>query len=217
MDDAFRAIGKSLAAFEATELFAPFDSKYDRYLSGDYTMTEDEDLGRELFFSQLTSCSGCHALAMHAPANPRETFTNYGYHNIGVPANEDLRARNGLGAAHRDLGLLANPAVEDTSLAGKFKVPTLRNVAVTGPYMHNGVFKKLTTAIHFYGQYLVNNKYVMTNPETGKPWRRAESEHTLDLDLLKEGQPLSEERVAVLEAFLRTLTDRRYESLLEAQ
>ncbi len=55
----------------------------------------------------------------------------------------------------------------------------------------------------------------MTNPETGEHWAEAEVEETVDLALLREGQPLSEERIALLEAFLRTLTDQRYEHLLE--
>ena len=50
--------------------------------------------------------------------------------------------------------------------------------------------------------------------ETGLAWGDAEVPETVDLDLLQQGQPLSERRIAQLEAFLRTLTDRRYEPLL---
>jgi cytochrome c peroxidase len=146
---------------------------------------------------------------------PRETFTDYGFRNIGVPANAHLRSANGTKPGHTDRGLLENPAVERAEHAGKFKVPTLRNVAVTAPYMHNGVFRELRTAIHFYNRYLVRNPASMTNPETGEPWAPAEVEETVDLALLREGQPLSDERIALIEAFLRTLTDERYEHLLE--
>ena len=55
-----------------------------------------------------------------------------------------------------DGGLLNNPAVNDENQKGKYKVPTLRNVAVTAPYMHNGVFKELKTVVEFYDKY--NNK-----------------------------------------------------------
>lgn len=213
---AYRAIGECLAAFQATDTFAPFDSRYDRYLRGEYQMTEQEELGRKLFFSQLTNCSSCHILNTAMPGEPAEPFTSYRFQNIGIPANENLRSHNGLGRSHRDPGLLENPAVTDAAQAGKFKVPTLRNVAVTGPYMHNGVFEKLSTAIHFYSQYTVRNADTLTNPETGRPWRRPEFEDTIELDLLREGQPMDADRVAVLEAFLRTLTDRRYEPLLES-
>jgi len=213
---AYRAIGESLAAFQTTDVFAPFNSRYDRYLRGEYQMTEQEELGRKLFFSQLTNCSNCHILNTAMPGEPEEPFTNYRFQNIGIPANENLRSHNGLGRSHRDPGLLENPTVTDAAQAGKFKVPTLRNVAVTGPYMHNGVFNKLSTAIHFYSQYTVRNADTLTNPETGMPWRRPEFQDTIELDLLREGQPMDAERVAVLEAFLRTLTDRRYEPLLES-
>jgi len=213
-DRAYRAIGQSLAAFEQTELFASFDSRYDRYLRGESQLTAAEELGRELFFSQLTNCSSCHVLDPHGSHSTREPFTNYGYHNIGVPPNEALLLRNHRGTGYRDLGLLRNPNIEDAAQAGKFRVPTLRNVAVTGPYMHNGVFTKLSTAIHFYSQYTVHNHGTLTNPETGASWPEPEVPATIDLDLLEQGQPLDADRIAVLEAFLRTLTDRRYEPLL---
>jgi cytochrome c peroxidase len=214
-DTAYRAVGESLAAFEQTDELAAFDSRYDRHLRGEYQMSEQEALGRDLFFSQLTNCSLCHALSPHATNDARETFTDYGFRNIGLPANAVLRSANGTKPGHTDRGLLDNPAVEGAEHAGKFKVPTLRNVAVTAPYMHNGVFRELRTAIHFYNRYLVHNPASMTNPETGEAWAPAEVEETVDLALLREGQPLSDERIALIEAFLRTLTDERYEHLLE--
>lgn len=215
VEDAYGAIGESLAAYEQSAELATFDSRYDRSLRGEYEMSRQEALGRDLFFSQLTNCSLCHALAPHATKAPRETFTNYAYHNIGVPANARLQRVAGASLDPPDVGLLDNPAVTGAEQAGKFKVPTLRNVAVTAPYMHNGIFEKLHTAIHFYNRYLVRNQDSMTNPETGEHWAEAEVEETVDLALLREGQPLSEERIALLEAFLRTLTDQRYEHLLE--
>ncbi len=207
------AIGDSLAAFEQTAEFQPYDSKYDRYLRGEYTLSALEEMGRSLFFSPLTNCSTCH-LRNRSSLHTRETFTNYRYHNIGVPVNRSLRARNGLGDTHRDPGVLANPAVNDPALAGKFKVPSLRNVAVTAPYMHNGVFRDLSTAIVFYNKYTVNSRQSRTNPETGEPWAETEFPHTVDTDLLSQGQPIDGGRAQALIAFLKTLTDARYEHLL---
>ena len=60
--------------------------------------------------------------------------------------------------------------IHDDATAGKFRVPTLRNVAVTGPYMHNGVFRDLGTVLLFYNQYLAINEQNLTNPETGRYW-----------------------------------------------
>jgi len=208
------AIGECLAAFEQTAEFSPYDSKYDRYLRGEYTLTPLEEMGRSLFFSPLTNCASCHLLN-RSSLHEHETFTNYRYHNIGLPVNRTLRAQNGLGDAHRDPGLLANPDVHDAALAGKFRVPSLRNVAVTAPYMHNGVFRELHTAIVFYNKYTVNSRQSRTNPETGEPWGETEFPQTVDTDLLSQGQPIDAGRAQALIAFLRTLTDARYEHLLD--
>jgi len=142
-------------------------------------------------------------------------FTTHRYHNIGVPVNREVRKKNGLGESHRDLGLLENPSIDDPSQAGKFKVPTLRNVAVTGPYMHNGVFKELETVILFYNKYILTNAESQTNPETGQPWGEPEVPETVEVDLLDDGQPVSSLQLSALVAFLETLTDKRYEPLLD--
>jgi cytochrome c peroxidase len=215
-ETAFRAITESIVAFERTVLFAPFDSKYDRYLRGEYKLTVAEELGRVLFFSQLINCSSCHLLDTRE-FSPGEVFSNHRYHNIGVPTNRRVREKNGMDVDHRDLGLLQNPAVDDPAMAGKFKVPSLRNVAVTGPYMHNGVFQDLRTAILFYNRFTLSNPQSQINPETGEPWGEAEVAETVDLELLREGQPMAENHVVALVAFLSALTDRRYESLLDEQ
>ena len=110
---------------------------------------------------------------------------------------------------------MQNPGVRDPGQAGRFRVPSLRNVAVTGPYMHNGVFQKLETAILFYNRFLLGSEESLVNPETGRPWGPAEVPETIDEELLRGGQPLTEARVSYLVAFLETLTDARYEHLLE--
>ncbi|KEA64542.1 Cytochrome c551 peroxidase [Marinobacterium lacunae] len=206
----YRAMAESIAAFEQTALFSPFDSKYDRYLRGEYTMTPQEELGRTLFFSQqFTNCNQCHQLK-RSPIDKRETFTDYSYRNIGVPANPELK--RGI-----DLGLAANSRVEGAEHEGKFKVPTLRNVAVTGPYMHNGVFKDLRTVVLFYDHYNSRNPARAINPETGNPWGKPEVDRNLSEKELTSTPALDNRRVDALVAFMRTLTDKRYEPLLEAE
>jgi cytochrome c peroxidase len=207
------AIAASISAFEKTNAFAAFDSKYDRHLRGDYKMTAREELGRSLFFSELTNCSSCHLLNISS-LKEGETFTNYRYHNIGVPPNLALKQKNARAVGHRDRGLLEHPALSDPELAGKFKVPSLRNVAITGPYMHNGIFRELRTAILFYNKYTIRTKQSQTNPETGIPWGAAEVPETIDTALLNQGQPIDDGRAKALIAFLNTLTDARYESLI---
>lgn len=217
VDAAWEAMSDSIAAFEKTDFFAPFDSRYDRYLRGEYEPTRQEQLGMTLFFSQqFSNCNQCHMLKT-LPESQGETFTNYRYFNIGVPANNVLREAARPGEAYVDRGLLENPAVNDESAAGKMKVPTLRNVAVTGPWMHNGVFSELRTVVMFYNKYNSRNRAHQRNPETGETWGEPEVADNLALAELESSAPLDERRVDAMVAFLKMLTDQRYEHLLEQE
>lgn len=211
---AYDAMTQSIAEFEKTQTFAPFDSKYDAYLKGEYVLTDLEDLGRSLFFSNNnTNCATCHQLKKREDMQG-ETFSNYEYHNIGTPANRVLRAKNGVAANAIDHGLLSNPQVTDANHDGKFKVPTLRNIAVTGPYMHNGVFAKLSTVMAFYDKYINQNR--VNNPETHQPWAAPEVPRTVNNDRLTKGKKLTDRKIKALVAFLNTLTDKRYQSLIKS-
>ena len=217
-DKTYEMMTQAIAAFETTKEFAPFDSKYDRFLKGEYDLTVLEDLGRTLFFSNNnTNCSSCHMLKTEDA--PKETFTNYQYHNIGVPQNKTLMAKNVVDPkTFIDHGLMQNPAVKDLANAkeydGKIKVPTLRNIAVTGPYMHNGVFADLETVVRFYDKYV--NKEQKINPETNKPWAQQEvAVGKEDMKLLTNAKALSERKIKALVAFMNTLTDKRYEHLIK--
>ena len=214
IDAAYAALTESIAEFEKTDAFASFDSKYDRSLEGDYFYDplSKAALGKALFFSQqFTNCATCHQLRPNG--NNRETFTNYEYHNIGVPVNTAARALNGFGDDFIDTGLQANPNGPTDADAGKFKVPTLRNAAVTAPYMHNGVFRELKTVIQFYDKHVAGSQYT-TNPETGEAWREAEIPDTVSLTELEDGDKLDDDDVEALVCFIRTLTDARYEHLI---
>ncbi|GAB2600384.1 cytochrome-c peroxidase [Nitrincola alkalisediminis] len=211
---AYNAMADALAHFEKTELFNPFDSKYDRYLQGKAQLTPEEELGMTLFFSQqFTNCNLCHQLNP-LPGREKEVFSNFEYHNIGVPVNAKLREINGV--MDNDVGLFAHPEVDDPSSIGKFKTPSLRNVAVTGPYMHNGVFQDLRTVILFYNQYNSRSAKMRINPETGLEWEAPEIPENISLTELQTGPALDDKRVDALVAFLKTLTDARFEHLLNA-
>lgn len=213
-DAAYTAMTRSVAAFERTAAFSPFDSKYDRYLRGEAKLTAEEELGRVLFFSsQFTNCSQCHKLREIGGAE-QETFSSYEFHNIGVPANLAARQANGSAPGRIDRGLPDGKVVGEATEAGKFKTPTLRNVAVTGPYMHNGVFKDLRTVILFYNKYVSKSPRRQINPETGQVFGPPEVPDNISLKELKDAPALDDKRIDALVAFLKTLTDRRYEPLL---
>ena len=90
---------------------------------------------------------------------------------------------------------------------------TLRNIAVTGPYMHNGAFKTLKAVVHFYNTRDVAGA---VNPETGNPWRAPEVPETMNVDELGN-LGLSDEEEDAIVAFLKTLTDARYEHLTASE
>ena len=220
-DKAYSAMAESIAEFEKTAEFAPFDSKFDR----SFLAEGDEDrfeypiakagFGKALFFSSDLTCAACHQI-MPLPMK-RELFTSFEFHNIGVPENTALREINGVTTL--DNGLLKNEAVSDDSEKGKFKVPTLRNVAVTAPYMHNGVFNELETVIRFYQHAkdrAADRNTGAVNPETELLWRAAEISDNIAHDLLgKNKRNLNDAEVEGLVCFLMSLTDARYEHLLD--
>lgn len=210
LPNAFIAMGNFIQAFENSEYFSPFDSKYDRYLQGKYQLTPQEEAGRKLFFEgKGVNCRNCHLLK-NAGAQ-KEPFTNHRFRNVGVPSNLDIVNLHKKDRPNFvDLGLFNNTQADNPKFKGQFKIPTLRNVAVTAPYMHNGVFKNLKTVIEFFDHY--NNPKRTINPETGQPWRKAEVEETIDKKELK-GRALSDKEIDELVAFFRTLTDARYEKM----
>lgn len=217
IDAAYDAMAVSIAAFEQTDVFSSFDSKYDKSLTGEYIYEPGSKaaLGKALFFSQqFTNCATCHQLKPNSSSG--EIFTSYEYHNIGTPINALARIAGSIPLDSLDEGLLGNPEVDDPSEIGKYRVPTLRNVAVTSPYMNNGVFRKLDTVIRFYDKFFVGSDNLI-NPETGSPWRDPPFPDTVSSVELQDGGRLSEEDIQALVCFLHTLTDERYEPLIDEE
>ncbi len=231
-DAAYDAMADAIGEFEFSqaEMFYPFDSKYDKSLKGEYFYEPDSlaATGRTLFFSSDFTCAACHQLR-NSNTDPGEIFTSFEYHNIGVPENTRLRAVNGVAEDFVDLGLALNPAVPDSEKAeneGKFKVPTMRDVAITAPYMHNGVFDTLEAVLAFYEHAKIrarqqNNPQLVNtllNPETNQAFRVPEVNRNIEHALLGgNDKTLTPETIKAFECFFMTLTDERYESLLDAQ
>jgi cytochrome c peroxidase len=205
------AVARSLAAFQKADFFRPFDSKYDRYLHGDYQLSAMEETGRALFFSKTRSnCTNCHRYGRGGDL--MEPFSNFSYYNIGVPVNRALRSKNGMDQGFRDAGFTLATDRENFPGRGRFKVPVLRNVVVTSPYMHNGIFRELKTVLEFHDRH--NNRARSLNPETRSLWAEPETGEWIDSTIL-EGRILSDQDIDALIAFLKLLTDRRYEKLID--
>jgi len=219
-DTAYSSLAESIAQFERTATFAPFDSKFDRSIAGTYAMTTSEQRGRMLFFSPMTNCSNSHVTAGVGANSSSQMFTDYTYFNIGTPSNSLLNATlTSLGqhvalTTAGDQGLLGNSAIGGAATQGLFKTPTLRNVAITAPYMHNGAFGSLKTVLDFY-DHQGGNPLRAINPDTGAPWAAPETAATVSSGRLGM-RDLSDQNINDLECFLRILTDQKFEVALPA-
>ena len=157
LDDADAAYSRLAAAIAQFEIESPdfrrFDSKYDAFLAGEAVLTPAEERGLALFEDpEKGNCAACHP-SRPAPDGTPPLFTDFTYDNVGLPRNARIAAN--ADPAFFDLGL-CGPERRDLAarrdLCGAFKVPTLRNVARTPPYFHNGAFHTLREAVDFYAR-----------------------------------------------------------------
>ncbi len=165
----FRNVTKAIASFERTLL--SFNSKFDRYAAGDSdALNDSEKRGLQLFRSLKTRCFECHALP---------NFSDGSFRVVGVPDRE---------GQPRDPGRAKVPG---QGPEGAFKVPTLRNVALSGPYMHNGSFETLEEVVQFYS----------------KGGGRQFPNQSLAIDDKISAYEITPDETADLVAFLKALTD----------
>lgn len=164
----------SLALAQFVRSIISVQSKYDQGETNNFAnFTAQENLGRQIFLGQTgnATCSACHGTDNFTPG----------------PALNN----NGLEYPYVDLGVggITGVAAQD----GLFKVPSLRNVGLRAPYMHDGRFTNLTQVVQFYSTGVVNN------PNLSPPLRNPAG-GVLRLNL-------STNQIAALVAFLNTLTD----------
>ncbi|MGM8363680.1 cytochrome-c peroxidase [Flavobacterium sp. ARAG 55.4] len=162
-----------------------FDSRFDKYIRGDSDdFTAEEKLGFNLFAGKA-KCATCHFIPLFngtVPPNYQKTEQEI----IGTPADKSGKKIS------PDLGRYIQ--YQMPQLKNAFKTPSLRNVAVTAPYMHNGVFTTLEEVVDFY------------NKGGGVGLGIAVENQTLPADPLE----LNEKEIKALIAFMKTLTDEAY-------
>jgi cytochrome c peroxidase len=163
-------LAAAFAAFEQT--LETVDSKFDDWSNNMGKLTVSEERGRQLFVGDKAKCFDCHRM---------EDFTNDEFKNIGLYDERKLD----------DAGLYNISKKESDK--GKFKTPGLRNVAVTAPYMHNGMFRTLEEVLNYYNS----------------PDWFIENSINRD-DALKTPLRLTPQEKKDIIAFLKTLTDKRY-------
>ena len=166
-------VTKAIAQFERTLISG--NSKFDRYLLGKVTLTPEEENGFNVFMDEAKGdCFHCHG------SNNNPLWTDNQFHNNGLDSN------------FSDLGL--GKITGDPSDNGKFKSPSLRNLAFTAPYMHDGRFATLEEVINHYSEGLQPSATI----------------DPLMKQIAKGGVNLSTEDKADLKAFLLTLTDLEF-------
>lgn len=134
------AVTQAIAAFEHSSETRPFSSKYDAWVAGKANLTPQEQRGLRIFNApNKGNCAACHPSEGRGESADHALFTDFTYDNVGLPSTS--HARNDIG--------LAGVTGRDSD-TGRFKVPSLRNVAVTAPYFHNGAIATLKDAVHFY-------------------------------------------------------------------
>jgi len=162
---------RAIAAFE--ESLETSDTEFDAWMNDKPNKMSDSAIrGRELFLSDRAKCFDCH----FSP-----DFTGDEFKNIGLYDEKK----------YKDKGRFE--VSKDQADLGKFKVPGLRNIAVTAPYMHDGSFVSLKDVIEYYSD----------------PFKFVPNPINMDTTLLKPLNFTTQEKTD-LEAFLRSLTDRRF-------
>lgn len=196
--DILSYVADALSIFQKSSEINSFTSKFDYVSKGLVTYTDDEKKGLNLF-KEKAKCANCHVL--EADSNTGKVlFTDFSYDNIGVPKNisnpfyNQPVSVNPNGVNYLDLGIgaIKGNAIDN----GKFRVPTLRNIAITGPYFHNGSFLTLKQVIHFYNTRDLN---------TGE-FAAPEVNQNINIEELGNLQMTNQEENQ-LEKFLETLTD----------
>ena len=186
-----RTIAQAIAAFERTLL--SFDSPYDHYKRGQpNAISAPAKRGEGLFFSERLECYHCHDGVNFTDNDKQEgqAFEERGFHNTGLYNEDGNGAYKPWDHGLRDV--TSNPEDE-----GAFRTPTLRNVAVTGPYMHDGSLPTLEAVIREH--YAAKGRSCFT----GKGPNPLRSEFI-------EGFTINDREVKDLVAFLQSLTDQSF-------
>jgi len=163
----------------------PFDSKFDRNMRNEeQTLSKDEILGFNLFMGKA-ACATCHFAPLFNGTVPPQ-FKESEMEALNIPATVQ---NNSLDTDPGRFNIFHTPERK-----GFFKTPTVRNIALTAPYMHNGVYDSLSQVLDFYDM------------GGGLGMGFGSVNQTLPADSLKLSK--SEKRAII--AFLQTLTDQNY-------
>jgi cytochrome c peroxidase len=185
---------KAIASFQRSLISG--NSRYDQFTSGKTTLSAEERRGMDLFFGEKAECFHCHCSfnfndqVVHASTRVLETpFHNTGLYNIGGTGAfpEPNRGMFELSGLPGDMGM--------------FRAPSLRNVEVTAPYLHDGSVATLEAVLDFYA---AGGRNITSGPNAGDGRL-----HPLRSDLVNVINLNTQEKAYIV-AFLKTLTDHEF-------
>jgi len=224
---AYTNIALALMAYEGSSEMSPYSSRYDAYIQHKASLSASEKRGLSLFNGKA-KCASCHSAQTNING-VKPLFTDYTYDNLGIPRNPSnpiYRSAwiNSQGKDWVDLGLGGFLLTQDSyreSAAdemGKFKVPTVRNVArkpspeFVRAYMHNGYFKTLEQVVDFYNTRDVKPRCEsawtpVEDAEKQGCWPEPEYPETVNKNELGNLKLSSAEQTDLV-AFLATLSDQ---------
>jgi len=188
-------VTRAIAMFERTLVSA--DSPFDRFSRGDTTaMSESAQRGNQLFFSERLECFHCHGgyAFTDSVVSANSAFDETAFHNTGL-YNVDAR-----GAYPSQSTGVRDVTGRDEDM-GRFRAPTLRNIAVTAPYMHDGSIATLDGVIDHYA---AGGRTIASGPNAG-----VGRDNPLKSGFIT-GFTLTEQERRDLIAFLEALTDERF-------
>jgi cytochrome c peroxidase len=188
------SITRALAAFQRTLISA--DSPYDRWQRGEGEVSESVKRGRDLFFSERLECFHCHGGFNFSDSVNHEgqVFPEAAFHNTGL-YNLDAFGRYPEGG--QGVYELSGDLID----MGRFRAPTLRNIAVTAPYMHDGSVATLAEAIDHYA---AGGRTIASGEHAGDG---SQNPHKSEF---VSGFIISDAERADLIAFLESLTDQTF-------
>jgi cytochrome c peroxidase len=214
-DAAFTQIGLAIEAFERSTAMQSFSSKYDAMVRAQATFTPPEARGMALFMDAAKgNCAACHLMNPTSGKPEDSLFSEFTYYATGIPRNMAIPRNSdpsfydlGLCGPERTAPTLPANAIAGVTIenfCGKFRMPTLRNVAERPAFMHNGFFKDLRDVVRFYSNRKITStsndlpaKYQANIEKVKAPFNRAAT----------DGPALTEAEVNDIVAFLRTLSD----------
>lgn len=132
---------KAISEYEKTLI--SMNSRFDKYIKGDFKQLTSQEINGYTIFSGKALCGSCHFFPLFNGLVP-PIYNDTEYEVIGVPENINSKIID------KDVGRITVSRVNIHQHA--FKTPSVRNIALTAPYMHNGVYKTLDEVIDFYNQ-----------------------------------------------------------------